>query len=494
MIFISKNRFHFGSKLHIMTKVYYRGAVSLPLRFVFSGGVHPKGNKNTDDFQTTRLDSFSSVEILLQQHVGPPCVCVVKKGDHVHVGQLIGRADHPMAVPIHASVSGEVTDVRFVISATGDPVEAVTITSDGLYTVDPSCVPPVINSREDFLHMIRTSGLVGLGGASFPVHIKLNPPKGKEPDVLLVNAAECEPYITSDFRQICERPDEIIDGILAVLQWLSIPNAIIGIEDNKPLGQEVLHHEISKREVASNTHLPISLKSLKTLYPQGAEKMLIYSLTGRKVPPGKLPYDVRVLVMNVGTLRFIGEYLKNGIPLVRKSLTLDGSALNTPGNVNVPIGARIPDVIAAAGGTKEEPSKIIMGGAMMGVSLDRIECGIIKANNAILVFGSKEARIPAESPCIHCGRCVTACPMHLMPTGIDQSARRLDTEGLAAFHVLDCIECGCCTYSCPAKRYLTQSIRNGKTLLRIERARAAEAEKIRASESNQAAGKEDRAV
>ena len=466
----------------------------MPFKFAFSGGVHPKGNKNTDDFPTTRLDNFVSVEILLQQHVGPACVCVVSKGDHVHVGQLIGRADHPMAVPIHASVSGEVTDVRFVISATGDPVEAVTITSDGRYTLDPSCVPPVITNREEFLAMIRNAGLVGLGGASFPVHIKLNPPKGKEADVLLINAAECEPYITSDYRQICEHPEEIIDGILAVLKWIPIPKAIIGVEDNKPLGQEILRHEIEKRNAERKDTLPISLSSLKTLYPQGAEKMLIYSLTGRKVPPGKLPFDVKTLVMNVSTLRFIGKYMKNGIPLVRKNLTLDGSALNTPGNVNVPIGARITDVIAAAGGTKEEPSKIIMGGAMMGVSLDRMECGIIKANNAILVFGSKEARIPPETPCIHCGRCVSVCPMHLLPTGIDQSTRRQDTEGLAEFHVMDCIECGCCTYSCPAKRYLTQSIRNGKALLRVERARAAEAEKIRQAEPVIPTGKEDRAV
>jgi len=457
---------------------------------MFSGGVHPKGNKNTHDFPSVRLDDFPSVEVLLQQHVGPPCVCVVKKGDHVNVGQLIGRADHPMSVPVHASVSGEVTGVSYVISATGAPVEAVAILSDGKFTIDPSCVQPTISSREDFLEMVRSAGLVGLGGASFPVHIKLNPPKGKEPDVLLVNAAECEPYITSDYRQICEHPDEIIDGILAVLKWISIPRAIIGVENNKPLGAETLIHEIEKRARESKKDVPVKVRSLKTIYPQGAEKMLIYSLTGRKVPPGMLPHDVKTLVMNVSTLRVIGKYMKNGIPLVRKRLTLDGSALNSPGNVNVPLGARIPDVIKAAGGTVEEPSKIIMGGAMMGFSLDRIECGIIKANNAILVFGSKEALIPPESPCIHCGRCVTACPMNLMPTGIDQATRRQDPEDLEFYHVMDCIECGCCTYSCPAKRYLTQSIRNGKTLVRAERTRVLEEKKLREAESSGLAGKE----
>lgn len=463
----------------------------MPFGHTFSGGVHPKGNKNTHDFPSIRLDDFASVEILLQQHVGPPCVCVVKKGDHVNVGQLIGRADHPMTVPIHSSVSGEVTDVSFVISATGAPVEAVTVVSDGKYTVDPSCVKPEINSREDFIKMVRNAGLVGLGGATFPVHIKLNPPKGSEPDVLVVNAAECEPYITSDYRQICEHPDEIIDGILAVMKWISIPRAIIGVENNKPLATDILEREITKQRLETKHESDIKVKSLKTIYPQGAEKMLIYSLTGRKVPTGKLPHDVKVLVMNVSTLRFIGKHMKNGIPLVRKRLTLDGSALNTPGNVNVPIGAKIPDVIAAAGGTKEEPSKIIMGGAMMGFALDRIECGIIKANNAILVFGSKEAKIPPETPCIHCGRCVAVCPMNLMPTGIDASTRRQDPEGLELYKVMDCIECGCCTYICPAKRYLTQSIRNGKTLVRAERARAAAEQKLREAEALRHAGKED---
>lgn len=465
----------------------------MPFNRTFSGGVHPKGFKHTRDFPAVRIDDFSEVEIPLKQHIGPPCTSVVQKGDHVNVGQLIGRADHPMAVPIHSSVSGEVTDVRFIVAATGEPVQAVTISSDGKYTVDPSCRKPVVGSREDFLNMVRDAGMVGLGGASFPVHIKLNPPKGKEADVLLVNAAECESYITSDYRQICERPDEIIDGIHAVLKWIGIPKAIIGVESNKPLAAEVLNHELERRAVAAGEVLPISVKILKTVYPQGAEKMLIYSLTGRKVPTGKLPSDVHTLVMNVSTLRMIGKYMKNGIPLVRRRLTLDGSALNFPGNVNVPIGARISDIIKASGGTKEDPCKIIMGGAMMGVALDRLDFGIIKANNAILVFGSKEAKVPSESPCIHCGRCVTACPMNLMPTGIDQATRRQDTEELEFYRVMDCIECGCCTYSCPSKRFLTQSIRNGKALVRAERSRILEEKKLREAESERLAGKEEHA-
>lgn len=444
----------------------------------FFGGVHPKGNKNTEDFASSRLDDFSEVEIYLQQHIGPPCVCSVKKCDKVCVGTLIGRAEHPMSVPIHASVSGEVIDVRYVVSISGDPVEAVRIKSDGQYSLDPSCQPPIINSREDFIGMVRNAGIVGLGGAAFPTHVKLNPPPGKEPDILLINAAECEPYITSDYRQMYEHPDDILDGILAVLKWISIPKAVIGVEANKKLGAETLRREISKRTKKTGEILPIDIVTLQTIYPQGAEKMMIYSLTGRKIPVGKLPHDEHVLVMNITTLRVIGKYMKNGIPLVRRLLTLDGSALNTPGNINVPIGAMIPDVIEAAGGLHEEPLKIIMGGAMMGFSIDRTDVGIIKQNNAILFFGSKEAIVPPETVCIHCGRCLRVCPMRLVPTGIDRAARAQDIPELERYHVMDCIECGCCTYTCPAKRFLTQSIRTGKKILRSEAARVALEKKL----------------
>lgn len=456
----------------------------------FRGGVHPKPNKNTDVLPSIRLNDFPEVEILLQQHIGPPCACVVAPGDYVYVGQLIGKAEHPMAVPIHSSVSGTVKEIHYVVSAIGAPVESVRIESDMKFNMLPSLSCPQINSKEEFLAMVRSCGLVGLGGATFPTHIKLSPPKGKEPDLLLINAAECEPYITSDYRLICEHPDQVIDGILAVMKWIDIPRTIIGFEDNKPFVQKIFSHELGKRVFKTGEKSDIQIRSLKTKYPQGAEKMLIYSLSGRKVPTGKLPHDVRVLVMNVTTVCFIGRFMKEGVPLVRKRITLDGSALNTPGNFNVPIGAKIKDVIAAAGGTREEPRKIIMGGPMMGVALDRDDCGIIKANNAILVFGSKETTIPAESPCIRCGRCVAACPMNLMPTGIDQSTRARDLNGLEFFHVMDCIECGCCTYVCPAKRFLTQSIKNGKVFVKAENARLEREKQLVTSLAGSLPGKE----
>lgn len=441
----------------------------------FAGGVHPKGNKNTHFNPTVRLDNFKTIRLPMSMHIGPPCTCLVKPGDTVLVGQLIGQAEQPMSVPVHSSASGVVKAVRKEVAATGRSVEVVEIESDLKYTWHESVKPPVVTDRKSFVEAIRNSGLVGLGGAAFPTHVKLSPPPGKDPKVLIVNAAECEPYITADFRQCMEHPDEIVEGILLVMKYLEIPEAIIAVEMNKPEAANLLEREIKVRRVDDSRAAGISVARLRTIYPTGSEKMLIYVLTGKAVPSGGLPHDVGALVLNVSTVRFIAKYIATGMPLVRKRLTLDGSALKRPGNVNVPIGALIPDVIAEAGGTLEEPAKIIMGGTMMGVAVDRPDTTIIKHNNAIIVFGKKEAAIPPETQCIHCARCVNACPMRLMPTNLDIMARNKDVEGLEQYHVNDCIECGCCSYVCPAKRYLVQSIRNGKADLRAYQAKMKEA-------------------
>ncbi len=423
--------------------------------------VHPPENKNTKDSPTMRLDYFNKVQIPMSMHIGAPCTSLVKVGDEVLVGQKIGDSTAYMSVPIHSSVSGKVTAVKKVVASTGGSVEVVEIESDGNYTRHESVSPPVVTDKVSFLAAIRESGLVGLGGASFPTHVKLNPPKGKEPDVLIINAAECEPYITADYRQCMEHPNEIIKGISVVMKSLNITNAVIGIEDNKILAAKLLQSHIDKE----NKH-HIEIKLLKTVYPQGAEKPLIYETTKRILPTGGLPYDVKALVLNVSTVRFIAKFLLTGMPLVRKRLTLDGGALKKPCNVNVPIGAIISDIIEAVGGVKETPFKVIMGGPMMGVAMDRLDFGIIKANNAILVLNKTEAETPPEHACIRCSRCVDACPMMLLPTSIDVMARIRDIEGLNKTHAMDCIECGCCSYVCPSKRFLVQSIRSGKVLLR----------------------------
>jgi len=434
----------------------------------FSGGVHPAGNKNTEQYPTVRLEAFDKVEIPMSMHIGAPCRCIVKPGDVVKVGQLIGEPGGYLSAPIHASISGTVKSVSHKVAASGRSIEVVEIESDGQYTPHEDIRPPVVQTREDFVAAIRASGLVGLGGAGFPTHVKLSPPPDKQPDILLINAAECEPYITADYRQTVEHPDEIIDGILQVMKWMQIPQAKIGIEDNKPVAIELLNNALLKYRVIHFEKPAIEVVPLKTIYPQGAEKMLIYALTKRKVPAGGLPHDVKALVLNVSTVRFISKYLETGMPLIRRRVTLDGSALAIQCNVNVPMGALIPDVIRLSGGLAEEPAKVIMGGSMMGVALDRVDLGIIKMNNAILALGKKEARIPQESQCIRCGRCISACPMELLPTTLDNLTRTRDVEGLASHNVNDCIECGCCTYVCPAKRYLVQSIRTGKSLLRME--------------------------
>ncbi|MHB1452852.1 MAG: electron transport complex subunit RsxC [Saccharofermentanales bacterium] len=430
--------------------------------FSAARGVHPKGSKNTAEMPSMLLDDFTKVQIPMSMHIGAPCQPLVKAGDDIAIGQKIGDSPSYMCVPIHAGISGTVTAVRKFTDSMGKPGEYIEIRSDGLNRIHESVQPPVVADRASFLKAIRESGLVGLGGASFPTHVKMNPPAGKEPDVLVINAAECEPFITSDYRLILERPEEIIEGILAALQWLDIPRAVIGVEDNKADGASLLEFHIDKSDCSGK----VSVKLLKTLYPQGAEKPLIFSTTGRKVPTGGLPHDVRVLVLNVGTVRYIAKYLRTGMPLVRKRVTIDGGAVVNPCNVNVPIGAMIMDIIEATGGIKETPAKIIMGGPMMGISIDKAETGILKNNNAILLLNSVQAATPQESACIRCSRCIDACPMNLIPTSIDLMVRTKDIEGLQKFSAMDCIECGCCSFTCPSKRYLTQSIRSGKQILR----------------------------
>lgn len=422
-------------------------------------GVHPLENKNTKDSPVLKLDNFSRVQIPLSMHIGKPCTSIVSVGDEVLTGQKIADTDAYMSVPIHSSVSGKVKAIRNIIGSAGTAVDVIEIESDGQYRFHSDVIPPEVHDKDSFIKAIRESGLVGLGGASFPTHVKMSPPKGKEPEILVVNAAECEPYITSDYRNCMEHPEGIIDGIVNVMKWLSITLAVIGIEDNKRPAAELLRQHIDKQGRQDS----ISVKTLKTIYPQGAEKPLIFQTIGKVVPSGGLPYDVGTLVLNVSTILFISEYLRTGIPLIRKVLTIDGGALVERRNVDVPIGAYISDIIDAIGGFREEPAKVIMGGPMMGVSIDRLDLGIIKANNAILAFNSKEAQIPVEMPCIRCSRCVDNCPMLLVPTTLDALSRIGDLEGLVRYNLSDCIECGCCTFVCPAKRYLVQGIRSGKS-------------------------------
>lgn len=430
-------------------------------------GVHPRQNKNTANMAIKKLSGFETVSIPLNMQIGPGCTSLVKKGDQVEIGQRIGEPLGDWSVPVHASVSGTVKSVKKEILSDGTHAEYVNIDSDGRESVSAEVRPPEVHDREDFIKAVRAAGLVGLGGAAFPTHVKMQPPPGKVIDTLIINAAECEPYITSDHRICLEYPKQIIKGIMLTCHYLNIPEAIIGIEDNKRDVAGVLQKEINK--VKGTLDYPakgISVVILPTLYPTGAEKVLIRLLNGRIVPEGGLPADVGVLVQNVGTIRYVAEYFETGMPLISKIVTIDGSAVQSPANLEVPIGAAIVDVVEKSGGCRMEAAKVIMGGPMMGVAIDDLNRPILKHNNAILMLDEKDATLPSEIACIQCGRCTRACPMLLMPTTLDMAARIQDCDKLAQYHVMNCIECGCCTYVCPSKRYLLQNIRIGKTLLR----------------------------
>lgn len=430
-------------------------------RYSSSGGVHVPHNKNTAGLETKTMPLPSFVTIPMQMHIGAPCKPLVAVGDTVKVGQKIGESEQFVSAPIHASVSGKVTAIKEVMLGGGNYAEAVIIESDGEMT-PAELTPPKVDTAEEFAQAVRECGLVGLGGAGFPTHIKLRIPEGKKIDTLLINAAECEPYLTSDNREILENTWDVMSGIYAVKQILQIPRVVIGVEKNKPHAIEVLTN-ISRSSADKDDS--VEVLTLPASYPQGAEKVLIRSATGREVPPGKLPADVGCLVLNVTSAAVLARYLKTGMPLVEKRVTVDGSAVSSPCNVIVPIGTSVADVLSFVG-LKEEASKILLGGPMMGTSLSDVNVPVVKNTNGIIAMNEKEAVLHEPDACIRCARCVSACPMRLMPLQLERAVVRRDTDAMQKYDIGVCMECGCCVYVCPAKRPLVQSIRLGKSLLR----------------------------
>ena len=425
------------------------------------GGLHLPHRKNTAAVESVILPTPEKVYIPMQMHIGAPCTPTVSVGDYVRVGEKIGDSDAPVSAPVHASVSGTVSGIYPMTLGGGTRATVVEITSDGKMEA-AELTPPTVTDRESFLRAVRESGLVGLGGAGFPVHVKLRVPAGKSVDTLLINVAECEPYLTSDHRTVLEDGWDVMSGVYAVLNYLDIPRVLICVEDNKPDAIEAL------QRIADSSADPLDrvrVLPLKATYPQGAEKVLIKAATGREVPKGGLPADAGCIVMNVTGVARLAVYLKTGMPLVSKRVTVDGDAVADPKNVIVPIGTPISELLSFVG-LKEEPKKVLMGGPMMGISLASTDVPVVKNNNGILAFSEKSSMLPSPSACIRCGRCIMRCPMGLSPVTLAKASERGDTEALAKNDLLSCMECGSCAFVCPAHRPLVQNMRIGKGLLR----------------------------
>ena len=424
----------------------------------FYGGVHPKYQKEiscSKPFES--MPSPEIVHIFLSQHIGAPCTQTVSKGDKVFAGQKVGESEAFVSAPVHSSVSGVVVDVLPKPHPSGLLSPAVVIQSDGQDKLHKS-VKPRKNfdklSQEKIIELVREAGIVGMGGAMFPTHVKLCPPENASIDTLVVNGAECEPYLTCDHRLLVEEPEKIFSGMKILMKALGVEKAVVGIEENKPDGIKALSEAVEDPN--------IKVVSLPVKYPQGAEKILVKVLTGREIPSGKLPLDSGVVVENVGTLAAVHEAVASGKPLIERSLTCTGSGVTEPKNLRVKIGTRMKDIIAYCGGYKGTPERLFVGGPMMGIAQPTDEASIIKGNNGVTVFSRGTFQDPEESPCIRCGKCLEVCPYTLVPFYLASLVEAGKFSRAKEWGILDCMECGACGFICPAKRFLVQRLKYGK--------------------------------
>lgn len=437
-------------------------------RFRFLGKTRLPHRKNTASMPAVKMAPPADILLPVEQHIGAPATPVVSVGDEVKVGQLVAEASSAMSSPIYSSVSGRVTKIDSCLRSNGKKVSAIRIESDGLMTPYEKITPPDVHDLDSFLDAVRKSGVVGLGGAGFPTAVKLEGVKKSEIHTVILNGAECEPYITCDARTMIDDAESLKYGIELLKKFMpEIKSYYIGIEANKP-------ECIAKMNETFANDDAVTVKKLPSRYPQGAEKVLIRNITGLTVPFGKLPADVGVIVMNVTTLAKIASYVKLGMPLVEKCVTVDGSAIKEPKNVIVPLGASIADVVEFAGGFTEELGKVVIGGPMTGFAAYSFDEPVIKTTGAIVAFTKKDSVHLKTTPCIHCGKCVDACPHLLTPTAFtkalsitneDERMEKLDELGISI-----CVECGCCSYVCPANRPLMENNRVAKNALRSYRA------------------------
>ncbi len=425
------------------------------------GGIHLHDKKHfAQHLPIEIMPEPSTVTIPLVQHIGIPAKALVAKGDHVLMGQVIGEAQGNFSVPVHASVSGEVEEIKPFPHPSGVMTEAIRIRSDGKSEWHPDMgkegKKASLYSKEDTLNIIKNAGIVGMGGATFPSHIKLSPPEDRPCDVLIINGAECEPYLTCDHRLMLEKTDTLLEGIFILSNLLNIEKIFIGIEANKKDAIALLEKKVQSLE-KKNKPLIIPLKEK---YPQGAEKSLIQAITKRVVPVAKLPFDVGVIVHNIATVIATAEAVQLGKPLVERVLTVTGDLIQQPKNLLVRIGTSIGEVIEYCGGCKTDPQKVILGGPMMGLTARSLDTPVAKGVSGILLLS--ETSIPTESSCIRCGKCIEHCPAGLMPVRIHELSLRSEYEKAKNYHPLSCIECGVCSYQCPAKIHLLLHIRDIK--------------------------------
>lgn len=432
----------------------------------FKGGTHPHDNKeHTKDKPIRELTPSKIMVYPMSQHIGAPCEPIVEKGERVLMGQKIGDSSAFVSVPVHSTVSGTVIAIEPRLHPNGTKVMSVVVEND----FQDELVETIKNyddldslKKEEKLDIIRKAGIVGHGGATFPAHIKLNPPKDKKIDYCIVNAAECEPYLTSDYRVMLKSPDLILNGLQEIMKILGVDKAYIGIENNKREAIKIMSDY-------AKDYKGIEVCVLKTKYPQGSEKHLIKAITGREVPSGKLPADAGVVVNNIDTCTAIYNALKFRQPVFHRVVTVAGSAVSDPGNFWVRLGTSFEDILDAAGYDAGMAKKVIMGGPMMGISQASTEVPAIKGTSAILAFGEEELTLKEEVNCFRCGRCVENCPMGLVPVQLNSYAKNGDTENCLKYDIMDCIECGVCSFNCPCGNHITQRIKITKRKIAASR-------------------------